>query len=233
MAPKVLVVLTSADKYPNGKPTGWYLPEFAHPYHVLAPHAELTIASPAGGVAPKDPMSVEAFKDDEISVNFLNTKQSLWEKTEKLEKLLGKAGEFDALFYVGGHGPMFDLAKDPVSQQIINEFHAANKVVSAVCHGPAALAFVKLPDGTPFLAGAKVTGFSNSEEDAAQSTAEMPFALETELNKASNGGYQKAAGNWQKCVVVDRNGKLITGQNPASAMGVGEAILKAILPTSS
>ena len=123
---------------------------------------------------------------------------------------------------------MFDLATDPISHKIINEFHTAGKVISAVCHGPAALAFVKLPDGTPFLAGTKVTGFSNSEEDAVGGTPDMPFALETELNKASNGGYQKAE-DWNPKVVVDRDGKLITGQNPASATGVGEAILKALV----
>ena len=126
---------------------------------------------------------------------------------------------------------MFDLASDPVSHQIINEFYAAGKIVSAVCHGPAALTFVKLPNGTPFLAGSRVTGFSNSEEDAVGTSAVMPFLLETELNKASNGGYYKAAKDWEECVVVDRDGKLITGQNPASATGVGEAILKALLHT--
>lgn len=120
---------------------------------------------------------------------------------------------------------MFDLATDPISHQIINEFYAAGKMVSAVCHGPAALAFVKLPNGTSFLSGAKVTGFSNSEEEAMGGTAEMPFLLETELNKASGGGYPRGAENWGKHVVVDRDGKLITGQNPASAFGVGEALL--------
>lgn len=120
---------------------------------------------------------------------------------------------------------MFDLATDPISHQIINEFYAAGKIVSAVCHGPAALAFVKLPNGTPFLSGSKVTGFSNSEEEAMGGTAEMSFLLETELNKASGGGYPRGAENWGKHVVVDRDGKLITGQNPASAFGVGEALL--------
>ena len=123
---------------------------------------------------------------------------------------------------------MFDLATDLISHQIINEFHAAGKIVAAVCHGPAALAFVKLPDGSPFIAGAKVTSFSNSEEDAVGGTPEMPFLLETELNKASGGGYVRGAEDWTKHVVVDRDGKLITGQNPASAYGVGEALLKSI-----
>lgn len=124
---------------------------------------------------------------------------------------------------------MFDLATTPVSHQIIGELHAANKVISAVCHGPAALASVKFLDGTPLLAGVKVTGISNSEEVAVGGTAGMPFALEAELNKASNGGYQEAD-DWASNVVVDRDGKLITGQNPASAMGVGEAILKVLVP---
>ncbi|KAL5324090.1 hypothetical protein ACEPPN_008633 [Leptodophora sp. 'Broadleaf-Isolate-01'] len=228
MAPKVLAVLTSVDKYPTGKPTGWYLPEFAHPYHALAPHTEIIVASPKGGVAPQDPKSQEEFKDDKISVDFLENQRSLYEETEKLENFIGRAEEFAALFYVGGQGPMFDLATDPISHQIINEFHAAGKIVAAVCHGPAALAFVKLPNGTPFISGAKVTGFSNSEEDAVGGTAEMPFLLETELDKASGGGYERGAENWGKHVVVDRDGKLITGQNPASAYGVGEAILKSI-----
>lgn len=128
---------------------------------------------------------------------------------------------------------MFDLATDPISHRIINEFYAAGKIVSAVCHGPAALAFVKLPDGTLFLSGAKVTGFSNSEEDAVGGSDEMPFMLETELNKASNGGYEKGAEDWGKHVVVDRDGKLITGQNPASATGIGEALLEAILQSQN
>ena len=123
---------------------------------------------------------------------------------------------------------MFDLATDPISHQIINEFYAAGKIVSAVCHGPAALAFVKLPNGRSFLSGAKVTGFSNSEEEAVGGIAEMPFLLETELDKASGGGYLRGEENWGKHVVVDRDGKLITGQNPASAFGVGEALLKSI-----
>jgi len=209
----------------TGKKTGWYLPEFAHPYKVLQPHAEIVIASPAGGKAPLDPSSVEASKDDETSVSFLNTKQELWEKTEKLSSFLGRAKEFDAIFYVGGHGPMFDLATDSTSHKLINEFYAEKKIISAVCHGPAALAKVKLPSGF-LLAGQPVTGFSNSEENAVGLMEAMPFALEDEL-KAAGGKYEKTA-DWGAKVVVANGGKLITGQNPASATGVGEAILKAI-----
>ena len=103
MAPKVLFVLTSANKLANGSPTGWYLPEFAHPYNVLDGKTEITVASPNGGEAPIDPTSVEWFKDD-VSVNFLNSKQSLWKNTQKLADFAGKAGSFDAIFFVGGHG---------------------------------------------------------------------------------------------------------------------------------
>jgi putative intracellular protease/amidase len=227
--PKVLFVLTSHSKLGDtGKPTGWYLPEFAHPYEVLAPHTEITIASPAGGEAPLDPNSVEASKEDTVSIKFLKEREPLWKKTEKLEKFLGHAKEYEAIFFVGGHGPMFDLASDPISHKLINEFYTDNKIVSAVCHGPAALTHVKLSSGGYLLDGQPVTGFSNVEEDTVQMTAAMPFSLEDELNKASGGKYSKAKEPWGKHVVVGREGRLITGQNPASAGPVGQAIYDAI-----
>jgi len=227
--PKVLFVLTSHSKLGDtGKPTGWYLPEFAHPYEVLAPHVQVVVASPAGGEAPLDLNSVEAFKDDVKSTNFLKTKEALWKNTEKLSSFLGHAKEFEAIFYVGGHGPMFDLATDPVSHQLINEFYTDNKIISAVCHGPAALTHVKLSTGGYLLDGQRVTGFSNSEEDAVQLTSAMPFSLEDALNKASGGHFEKASSDWGEKVVVARGGRLITGQNPASATGVGQAIYDAI-----
>jgi len=227
MAPKILFVLTSHDQMGDtGKPTGWYLPEFAHPYDVLEKAgADITIASPKGGEAPLDPSSVEAFKSDEASQTFLKTKESLWKNTHKLSDFAGKAKEFDALFYVGGHGPMFDLANDATSHKIINEFWEAGKVVSAVCHGPAALVNVKLADGSYLIKGKEVTGFSNVEEDQAGLSSAMPFLLETGLGQ--NGGkFEKADQPWGAKVVVA--GNLITGQNPASATGVGEAIKTAI-----
>merc|ERR1712219_88080 len=117
--PKVLFVLTSHDQMGNtGKPTGWYLPEFAHPYHVLSPHAQISIASPSGGASPLDPSSVEASKEDDVSVKFLKENENLWKQTEKLDSFLGRAGEFDAIFFVGGHGPMFDLATSTTSRCI-------------------------------------------------------------------------------------------------------------------
>jgi len=227
--PKLLVVLTSHDKLGDtGKPTGWYLPEFAHPYNVLADQFSLTVASPKGGPAPLDPSSVEAFKEDKPSVDFLKKQKHLWEKTEKLENLLGHAHEYEAIFFVGGHGPMFDLATDPTSHALVKEFYTQNKIISAVCHGPAALSHVKLPSGQSLLAGQPVTGFSNEEEDTVGLSQYMPFKLEDELNRASGGKYVKADKAWGEKVVVARGGRLITGQNPASATGVGRAIYDAV-----
>lgn len=122
---------------------------------------------------------------------------------------------------------MFDLATDSTSHKLINEFYTHNKIISAVCHGPAALASVKLASGEYLIAGQEVTGFSNSEEDAVGLSKVMPFMLETELDKNSGGKFVKAD-DWAKKVVVSRNGLLITGQNPASAEGVGQAIYDGI-----
>ncbi|MCJ1391290.1 hypothetical protein MMC18_004153 [Xylographa bjoerkii] len=225
--PKVLFVLTSHSKLGDtGKPTGWYLPEFAHPYDVLAPHTHITIASPAGGEAPLDPSSID--KSDKSSTAFLENKEALWKQTEKLSSFVGRAKEFDAIFYVGGHGPMFDLATDETSHKVIREFYEAGRIVAAVCHGPAALVNAKLSDGSYLIGDSPVTGFSNDEEDAVGLTSAMPFQLETELNKNSGGHFQKAKEAWAEKVVIAKGGRLITGQNPASAKAVGEAIYEAI-----
>ncbi|KAK5137906.1 hypothetical protein LTR08_006675 [Meristemomyces frigidus] len=228
--PKVLMVLTSHSKMTvNGesKPTGWYLPEFAHPYNQLKDKTDITIASPAGGEAPLDPGSVEAVKSDKESMDFHDNQSQLWKSTQKLSEFKGKAGEFAAIFYVGGHGPMFDLANDSTSHDVIREFWESGKVVSAVCHGPAALANVKLSDGSYLVNGSAVTGFTNTEEDQAGLTAAMPFLLEDALTK--NGGkFEKAGEAWGEKIVVGKEGRLITGQNPASAAGIGKAIAQAI-----
>jgi putative intracellular protease/amidase len=123
---------------------------------------------------------------------------------------------------------MFDQAKDETSHKLINEFWAHNKIVSAVCHGPAALAYVKLPSGEYLLSGQAVTGFSNAEEDQVQLSSAMPFALETQLNTASGGKFVKAEAAWGPKVVVSGGGRIITGQNPASAAPVGQAIYDGI-----
>ncbi|KAF7714225.1 Glyoxalase 3 [Penicillium ucsense] len=233
MSPKVLVVLTSANEIPKlQKPTGWYLPEFAHPWEVLHEKVSLTIASPKGGEAPLDPSSVEMFKSDETSTKFLAEQKALWTKTEKLSDVLARADEFDALFYVGGHGPMFDLTTDSTSLSLIQTFAVAKKPVAAVCHGPCVLLNATAPSGVPLISGATVTGFSNTEEDQAQLSDAMPFLLETELQKVSGGGYVKADEPWGEKVVISKTagigGPLITGQNPASATGVGKALLQVL-----
>ncbi|KAL4919196.1 class I glutamine amidotransferase-like protein [Aspergillus aurantiobrunneus] len=233
MAPKILVVLTSFDKIQaNNHPTGWFLPEFAHPWEVLHSKAELTIASPNGGAAPLDPSSVKMFENDPVSTKFLKEQESLWKNTEKLSDILPRASEFDAIFYVGGHGPMFDLTTDKTSIALIQTFANARKPVSAVCHGPCVFLNVTTPSGKPIIADAEVTGFSNTEEDQVDLSKLMPFMLEDELQKKSGGKYVKADQPWGGKVVVSKvaelGGPLITGQNPASATGVGEALLKAL-----
>ena len=197
----------------------------AHPYHVLHEKADITVASPKGGESPLDPASIEAAKDD-VSVDFYKNNSQVWKNTEKLSSFVGKANEFDAIFYVGGHGPMYDLADDPTSQQIIKEFWEAGKIVSAVCHAPAVFYDVKLSDGSLLVAGKEVTAFTNAEEEQVGLTKVVPFLPEDALNKASGGKFVKAAEPWGVKVAVA--GRLITGQNPASATAVGEALAKAL-----
>ncbi|CAG7989114.1 unnamed protein product [Penicillium nalgiovense] len=233
MTSKVLVVLTSHDKLGStGNPTGWYLPEFAHPWEVLHEKVSLTIASPKGGEAPLDPASVKMFESDEMSQKFLKEQKALWTNTHKLADMLPRAGEFDAIFYVGGHGPMFDLTEDQTSLALIQTFAAANKPVAAVCHGPCVLLNATAPSGVPLISGVGVTGFSNAEEDAVGLSSAMPFMLETELSRVTGGKYVKAAEPWGEMVVVGKaagtGSTIITGQNPGSATGVGKEILKAL-----
>ncbi|QKX57437.1 uncharacterized protein TRUGW13939_04550 [Talaromyces rugulosus] len=234
MAPKVLVVLTSVDKIPgHDHPTGWYLPEFAHPWQILHDAGvEMTIASPKGGEAPLDPSSVKMFESDELSVNFHKNQQALWKNTERLAEIVPKAHEYDAIFYVGGHGPMFDLVNDPVSLSLIQTFASAKKPVSAVCHGPAVFVNATTPSGEPLIKNSTVTGFSNVEEKQVQLDHLMPFLLEDKLNEVSGNKFVSAEQPWGERVVVDKThqlgGLLITGQNPASAGGVGKELLKAL-----
>lgn len=164
------------------------------------------------------------FKSDASSTAFLNNHKSLWETTKPLAGL--SAADYDAVFVPGGHGPMFDLATDATSRALIADFAAQNKVVAAVCHGPAAFVNVTLADGSHLLAGKEVTGFSNAEEDQVQLSEFMPFMLETKLAEASGGKFVKAAEPWGEKVVV--SGNVITGQNPASAHKIGEEIVKAL-----
>lgn len=186
------------------------------------------VASPAGGKAPLDPSSIEATAEDTVSQSFLTEQKALWESTKPLSSFLGRAGEFAALFFPGGHGPMFDLATDPTSHALVREFAAAGKVIAAVCHGPVALANVRTDAGEYLLRGKKVTALTNAEEASACLDKAMPFLLEDRLREVvgPEGAFEKADANWGAKVVVD--GKIITGQNPASSKPIAEAVVKAV-----
>ncbi|KAI0185258.1 DJ-1/PfpI family protein [Xylaria flabelliformis] len=227
MAPKVLVVLTSFGYIEAAKmPTGWYLPELAHPYDLLTEAGvEIVTASPKGGVAPLDPVSVERFKEDASARAFLRDKKAVWEKTQLLSAFKGRADEFEALFYPGGQGPMFDLVDDADSITLIEESSAKEKPVAAVCHGPIVLVNAKRSDGKPLLARKEATGFSNVEEDVAGTTKVMPFSLEDRI-KAVGGNYRKADQPLAELVVVQDEGRLITGQNPARTLLVRKASVR-------
>ncbi|KAK0486844.1 ThiJ/PfpI [Armillaria luteobubalina] len=222
--PSVLIVLTSADKNLVGGQTGYYLPEAAHPYYTLAPHVNIDFASPKGPNPPVDQGSVEAFKDDE-SVKFL-TDETVRSKLANAKQLSTvNAKDYDAIFYVGGHGPVMDLPTDRANIKLASEFYQLGKIVGAVCHGPAALLNAVDAEGKPIYAGKEFTGFSNAEEEAVHKVDAIPFLLETEFTKRG-GKFTKAAELWAPKVVVD--GNLYTGQNPASAKPLGEVILKAL-----
>jgi len=222
--PSVLFVFTSCNKTLLGNQTGWYLPEAAHPYYILKPHSNIDFASPAGPNPQVDESSVEAFKDDD-SVKFLNdeTVKGKLAGAKKLSEV--NVEDYDVIFYVGGHGPVIDLAQDPVNIKLASRFYQSNKIVAAVCHGPAALVGAVDLDGKPILCGKTVTGFSNAEEEAVSRTKDIPFLLEDRI-KDLGGKYEKATEPFAPKVIVD--GRLITGQNPASAGPIGKEILKAL-----
>ncbi|KAH8657680.1 ThiJ/PfpI family protein [Xylariales sp. PMI_506] len=226
---KILFVVTSVDKVP-GKDIdiGFWLQEFADPYFILSPKYDLVICSPKGGPVTPDPISVKmAVEDarDENATRFLYDEKTAYQETEQLKSFLGKADEFDAIYVVGGHGPMFDLAFDEGSQALIAEFYDKGKVVAADCAGVGSLTNVKLANGDHILKGHRVTGFSKAEVDALDFLDIVPFILEDKLT-AESSGYSKASDNWGAHVVKD--GRLVTGQNPASAAGVARAILEVL-----
>jgi len=221
---KILMVLTSHNQLGNtGKPTGFWLEEFAAPYYVFHDAGiQVTLASPKGGQPPLDPVSDEpdAQTDDTRRFRSDSSAQKLLANTVKLESI--KADDFDAVFYPGGHGPLWDLAEDPHSIKLIEQFWAAGKPVGAVCHAPGVLRKVTKPDGSPLVKGKRVTGFTNSEEEGVGLTAVVPFLVEDELKKA--GGLFERTDDWGEYAVVD--GHLVTGQNPASSAIAAEELLK-------
>ncbi|MBB3258526.1 putative intracellular protease/amidase [Paraburkholderia bannensis] len=220
----VLIVLTSHDELGNtGKKTGFWLEEFAAPYFALRDAgAKLTLASPKGGQPPLDPKSSDPSAQTDATRRFDadSAAQAELAHTKRLADV--DANDFDAVFYPGGHGPLWDLAEDPQSIALIEKMFAAGKPVAAVCHAPGVLRHVKGADGRSIVAGKKVTGFANSEEAAVELTDVVPFLVEDMLK--ANGGHYSKADDWAPHVAVD--GLLITGQNPASSEPVAEALLE-------
>jgi putative intracellular protease/amidase len=223
---KVLIVLTSHGELGNtGEKTGFWIEEFASPYYVLADAgAELTLASPKGGQPPVDPKSESADAQSSYTKRFYGD-YDLIDKvahTFKLSEI--NEADYDAVFYPGGHGPLWDLATDATSIALIENFYKNNKPVAFVCHAPASLLKVKAPDGEPLVKGKEVTGFSDTEEDAVKLSKVVPFLLEDELKKL--GALYSKGDNWSSYVKTD--GLLITGQNPASSEAVAKLLLTAI-----
>jgi putative intracellular protease/amidase len=219
----ILMVLTSHDQLGDtGEKTGFWLEEFAAPYYVFKDvGATITLASPKGGQPPLDPKSdapdfqtpaTARFKADAAS-------QAALANTRKLSEI--KADDYDAVFYPGGHGPLWDLAEDQDSIALIETLYAQGKPVGAVCHAPAVLRHAKTIDACPLVQGKRVTGFSNAEEAAVGLTGVVPFLLEDEL-KRHQGIYSKGA-DWESYCATD--GNLLTGQNPASSEAVAKALL--------
>jgi putative intracellular protease/amidase len=222
---KILLVLTSHDQLGNtGRKTGFWLEEFAAPYFVFRDASvQLTLASPKGGQPPVDPKSdlpenqtpaMSRFKQDQ-------TAQKALSQTVRLADV--KADDYDTVFYVGGHGPMWDLADSTDSIALIESFYNSGKPVALVCHAPGVLRRVTYK-GAPIVNGKRVTGFTNSEEEAVHLTNVVPFLVEDELKRL--GGIFEKAPDWQPFSIVD--GRLITGQNPASSTGAAQALLKLI-----
>jgi putative intracellular protease/amidase len=222
----ILFVLTSHDKLGDtGKKTGFWVEEFANPYYTLLDKgAEITIATPKGGVAPIDPSSDSpdaATEDTERFNNDAAAKEKI-ANTKKLSDM--NPDDFAAVFYPGGHGPLWDLANDKTSIALIEKFNSQSKPIAFVCHAPAALKSVRNTDGTPLVKGKNVTGFTNTEEAAVGLTNIVPFLVEDMLNE--NGGIYSKKEDWAAYAIQD--GTLITGQNPASSELVAEKLLESL-----
>ncbi|VVO95216.1 type 1 glutamine amidotransferase domain-containing protein [Pseudomonas fluorescens] len=220
---KILMVLTSHDQLGDtGKKTGFWLEEFAAPYFAFKEvGAQLTLASPKGGQPPLDPKSDEPDAQTEATDRFNKdpAAKSALASTALLNSV--RVEDYDAVFYPGGHGPLWDLAEDTFSIALIEAFIKAGKPVAAVCHAPGVLHHVKGADGQPLVNGKRVTGFTNSEEEAVQLTNVVPFLVEDMLKE--KGGIYSKGDDWASYVLTD--GLLITGQNPASSEAAAEALL--------
>jgi len=225
---KILMVMTSHDKLGNtGKKTGFWLEEFCAPYYTfLDAGANITVASPKGGQPPLDPKSDTPEGQTALTQRFKKDSkaQAVLASTVKLSSM--NARDFDAVFYPGGHGPMWDLADDPISNALIEAFYNSGKPVAAVCHAPIVLRHAKA-NGQPIVKGKRVTGFTNTEEEAVQLTKVVPFLVEDELKRL--GGRFEKVPDWQSFAIVD--GRLITGQNPASSAAAAKELVKLLNST--
>ncbi len=221
---KILFVLTSHSQMGDtGHKTGFWVEEFANPYYTLVDQGvDVTIATPKGGAAPVDPTSNLPQNATEDTKRF-NEDAAVQKKiSETLVLADVNFEDYDAVFYPGGHGPLWDLAEDATSAKLIQDFDAAKKPIAFVCHAPAALQHVKNAKGEFLVKGKKVTGFTNEEEEAVQLTNVVPFLVEDMLKE--KGGIYSRGATWAAYAVED--GNLITGQNPASSALVAEMLLK-------
>jgi putative intracellular protease/amidase len=223
---KILLVLTSHGQLGDtGKRTGFWLEELAAPYYVFKDAgAELVLASPKGGQPPLDPKSDEPDAQTDATRRFRADPEAMQALANTKPLASVNADDFDAVFYPGGHGPLWDLTESQDSRALIESTLAAGKPVAAVCHAPGVLRHVQAPDGTPLVKGKRVTGFTNSEEAAVGLTKVVPFLVEDML-KTNGGQYSKGA-DWQSHVVTD--GLLVTGQNPASSADGAKALLQVL-----
>lgn len=219
---RILAVLTSHDQLGDtGKETGYYVPEIAHPWEALtAAGYQVELASTKGGAAPatgydaEDPIQRRFLADPAVEAALADTIPADRVESER----------YDAVLYVGGHGTMWDFPNHPELARISREVYEAGGVVAAVCHGPAALVGTRLSDGSALVAGREVAAFTNSEEAAVGLTEVVPFALQTALEQ--EGARHTGAADFEAHVVVD--GRLVTGQNPASAQPLGEAVVRVL-----
>jgi putative intracellular protease/amidase len=220
---KILMVLTSHDQLGDtGRKTGFWLEELAAPYYVFKDAgAEIVLASPAGGQPPLDPKSNEPSSQTAATHRFEADKAATAQLAATVRLDSVNQADFDTVFYPGGHGPLWDLAEDRASIKLIESFVNADKPVALVCHAPGVLRHVRAADGRPLVAGKKVTGFTNTEEEGVGLTNIVPFLVEDEL-KARGGNYSSGP-DWG--VYVVRDGLLITGQNPASSAAAAQQLL--------
>jgi putative intracellular protease/amidase len=220
---KILMVLTSHDQLGNtGVKTGFWLEEFAAPYFVFKDAGvQLTLASPKGGQPPLDPKSDDPAKQTAAMKRFKQDEQAKKILSQTLKLADMKAEDFDTVFYPGGHGPMWDLAESADSIKLLESFYNAGKPIALVCHSPGVLRHVKYK-GAPLVKDKHVTGFTNGEEEEMKLTKVVPFLVEDELMRL--GAIFEKKANWESFVVVD--GRLVTGQNPASSTAGAQSLLK-------